>query len=477
MLNMGSITEENPKRLAASFRDPSGFLFRDDDRLFRQVNKIYKNDYDLLMSSGLYERLTKKGWLITHREVENSPTNSEKIYKIIEPYELRFISYPYEWCFSQLKDAALLTLNIQKEAIKSGLCLKDASAYNIQFQNGKPVLIDTLSFSRYIEGQPWFAYRQFCMHFLAPLALMRHKDIRLGRLSMLYIDGIPLDLTNRLLPAKAKFIPGLLAHIYLHAHSQKRYSRSARVMRVKVSKTGMIGLIESLEKAVQKLAWNPRGTDWIDYYRNTNYEEPAFNLKKQIVRELVEKLKPGIIWDFGANTGVFSRLVQEVHGLHDCMVISSDSDPGAVEVNYLECKRQGAKQVYPLIIDLTNPSPAIGWNNNERQSFYQRGPVDLIIALALIHHLVISNNVPLDDIARLFATLGKNLIVEFVPKEDSQVQQLLASREDIYDNYTLPGFFDAFTRFFKLERQIPIQGTARIIFLFSSKTGVGDHNA
>jgi ribosomal protein L11 methylase PrmA len=208
-----------------------------------------------------------------------------------------------------------------------------------------------------------------------------------------------------------------------------------------------------------------------------HYENASFDHKKEIVRDLIERLNPEVIWDFGANTGVFSRLVQEIQGLSCSTIISSDIDPGAVELNYLECKKQGIKNVYPLILDMTNPSPAIGWNNSERKSFYQRGPADVIVALALIHHLAISNNVPLEDIARFFASLCKNLVIEFVPKEDSQVKQLLASREDIFSEYSMQGFCAAFAKFFTLEKQIAIQGTVRTIFLFSNRTEAGDRNA
>jgi hypothetical protein len=462
--------ERRSNRQPASFRDPSGFLFSHRGRLFRQVNHSYKADYDRLMASGLYKKLRNKGWLIPHDEIESWPDNNSHCYKIIEPRRLPFISYPYEWCFSQLKDAALLTLNIQKESIGHGLVMKDASAYNIQFDKGRPVLIDTLSFSRYAEGEPWNAYRQFCMHFLAPLVLMSRKDVRLGRLSMLYMDGIPLDLANQLLSLKVKLKPGIFAHICLHARLQRRNSDLRPSLSGRISKNGMMGLLDSLEKTIMKLCWNPVRSQWANYYQATNYRESAFIEKMQIVRELAGELNPVTIWDFGANTGVFSRAVLENPKLNDCMVVSSDIDPGAVEINYLECKKQKSERIYPLLIDLTNPSSSIGWGNAERQSFYQRGPVDLILALAFIHHIVISNNVPLEDVARLCSNLCKYLIIEFVPKQDSQVKKILASRMDVFHDYTLDGFCTAFNRHFNLERKVAISGTDRTIFLFSNKT-------
>ncbi|MEI7526409.1 MAG: hypothetical protein WCJ95_18825, partial [Mariniphaga sp.] len=186
--------------LSSSFRDPSGFLFYEEGKLLRQVNGCYKEDYDLLMGSGLYTRLVEKNLLIPHQELTGHQGLNGSTYKVIEPEKVGFISYPYEWSFSQLKDAAFATLEIQKIALQYGMTLKDATAYNVQFHKGRPVFIDTLSFEIYQEGKPWQAYKQFCQHFLAPLALMGYTDIRLNQLLKLYIDGIPLDLTSRLLP-------------------------------------------------------------------------------------------------------------------------------------------------------------------------------------------------------------------------------------------------------------------------------------
>ncbi|WP_298002565.1 hypothetical protein [Anaerolinea sp.] len=230
----------------ASFRDPSGFVFRRGGRLYRQVNSIYAREYDHLMRSGLYQRLIDRGWLIPHQEVNEDPLDPSTCYRVIEPEAIPFISYPYEWCFSQLKDAALLTLAIQKEALQAGMILKDASAYNIQFHRGKPILMDTLSFALYEESAPWVAYRQFCQHFLAPLALMSRVDLRFGRLSTLYMDGIPLDFASRLLPFSTRFDFGLVSHLHLHAQAQQAVSRavekpSTPPSPLRMSKMGLIG--------------------------------------------------------------------------------------------------------------------------------------------------------------------------------------------------------------------------------------------
>ena len=263
------------QRIPGSFRDPSGFLFRRDGCLYRQVNRFYLADYDRLMGSGLYEALASAGLLIPHEEADESLAVTDEACKVIRPEEVPFVSYPYEWSFSQLKDAALLTLEVQKKAMDFGMSLKDCSAYNAQFLRGRPVFIDTLSFEEYREGSPWVAYRQFCQHFLAPLALMSRTDVRLSQLLRVHVDGVPLDLASRLLDFRSRFRFSLYVHIHLHARSQKRYEGVAVDVsgRRKVSRLSLMGLIDSLEGAVRKLDWRPEGTEWGEYYTFTNYTE------------------------------------------------------------------------------------------------------------------------------------------------------------------------------------------------------------
>lgn len=452
------------QRLHASFRDPSGFLFTRDGTLYRQVNQAYRAHYDLLMGSGLYERLVKAGQLIAHREVDVPPQQPAPAYRVIEPERVAFISYPYEWSFGQLKDAALTTLSIAKKALDAGMALKDASAYNIQFHQGRPVLIDTLSFEAYREGSPWVAYRQFCQHFLAPLALMAHRDVRLSQLLRVYIDGVPLDLASALLPWRTRLNAGIAAHLHLHASAQKRYAgesvaRSAgqRTM----SKLSLVGLIESLQSTVRGLKWQPEGTEWGDYYDSTNYTRAAFDDKVNVVAGWSARIHPETVWDLGANTGVFSRAAAQAGG----MAVAWDIDPAAVEKNYRQVRRDKETNLLPLVIDLTNPSPAIGWNNAERDTLAARGPAGLLLALALIHHLAIANNVPLEEVAAFFSRLSRWLVIEFVPKSDSQVQRLLASREDIFPNYNEAGFEAAFGQFFAIREKRPVEGSQRTLYL------------
>jgi len=452
----------NHGQLSASFRDPSGFLFSVNGVLYRQVNRKYENEYVRLMESGLYEKLVKAGVLIPHSEADEAAAESDVSYKVIQPERVPFISYPYEWSFGQLKEAALTTLSIQKRALKLGMSLKDASAYNIQFVRGKATLIDTLSFEIYKEGQPWVAYRQFCQHFLAPLALMALKDVRLNQLLRVYIDGVPLDLASELLPWNTRFNFGLLTHIHLHAGAQKKYAgEEVKSRGGSMSLQAMTGLIESLVSTIKKLEWKPGGTEWGNYYDITNYSDAAFEHKKKLVGEWTKRLQPNLAWDLGANNGVFSRVVSE----SGTPVISFDIDPTAVEQNYRQVKTEKNERLLPLLLDLTNPSPSIGWANRERDSFGERGPADLALALAVIHHLAISNNVPLPQLADFFAETARWLVIEFVPKSDSQVKKLLASREDIFPTYTREGFEAAFRDRFEIHEAVDVNESERTLYL------------
>ena len=456
-------------RVSASFRDPSGFLFTRAGTLYRQVNQYYQADYDLLMKSGLYAALVKAGLLVRHSEAAVEARQPALAYKVIQPELVQFISYPYEWSFSQYKDAALATLAIQKRALEAGMSLKDASAYNIQFHRGKPVLIDTLSFEILREGEPWVAYRQFCQHFLAPLALMALKDIRLSQLMRVYIDGVPLDLASQLLPGKTRFNFGLGVHIHQHAAAQKRYAgkevKLETATNPRFNKMAMLGLVDSLEGVVKGLTWKPAGTEWAEYYDATNYSDAAFEHKRELVGKFVERVQPKNVWDMGANNGVFSR----VAGDKGIFTLSWDIDPAAVEQNYRFVKEKKEENILPLAVDLTNPSPALGWNNQERQSLEQRGPADMVLALAVIHHLAISNNVPLPQLADYFAGLGSWLVIEFVPKSDSQVQRLLASRKDIFTDYNQATFEAVFSENFTIHESEAIRGSERRLYLMEKR--------
>ncbi len=448
-------------REPGSYRDPSGFIFRRDGVLYRQVNARFADDWATLESSGLASELISNGLLLPHELASLELAPEPGAVAVIAPEEIGFISYPYEWAFSQLKDAALLTLEAQQMADAHGMTLRDASAYNVQFRNGRPILIDSLSFERQADGEPWKPYRQFCENFLAPLALMAHRDGRLGILLRDFIDGIPLDLAAELLPRRTRWSPGLAAHIHLHARAQRRHARSggAPARTVSMSDNRRRALLDHLRRTVEGLHLTAAGTQWAEYADQTSYSPAGTAAKETTVGRMLAAVGGRRAWDVGANTGRYSAIAAET-GYN---VLAIDGDWAAVERHYLALRQAGETRILPLLGDIADPSPAIGWANRERASLLERADADVIVALALVHHLAIGRNVPLSMLSDLLARLAPNLVIEWVPKEDPMVQRLLAAREDVFPGYSLDGFRAAFAGQFEILEEAAITDSQRIL--------------
>lgn len=451
--------------ISSSFRDPSGKVFSHKTDVYRLITYDYKNHYDHLINSGLYNQLVKLEYLIPHEEIKVTKENND-IYKIIKPQKIPFISYPYEWTFSQLKDAALLTLAIQKQALKYSMSLKDASSFNIQFFEGKPILIDTLSFEKYRKDKPWVAYGQFCRHFLSPLSLMAYRDVRLVRMLRIYLDGIPIEFTSKLLPLRSYLNFPILVHIHLHARSSQYYSdKPESGKKVKLSQMALQGLIDSLNSCLNGLKWEPKKTEWVNYYSFYNYSFTALRHKENIFKHFLKITDVKEIWDVGSNTGHFSKIAASL-GIR---TIAFDSDQAAVEKLYLDCKDKGRKLILPLFIDITNPSPDIGWDSSERLSIISRGPTTLVSLLALIHHLSIGQNIPFENLVNFFQKICQWLIIEFIPKDDSQIKKMLTNRRDIFNQYDQFHFEKIFSEKFLLCKKTKIKDSLRVMYLFKNK--------
>jgi hypothetical protein len=458
-----------------SFRDPAGSVFLREGVLYRQVNHVYQADYEALMGSGLYAALTEQGLLVRHQEVPDTEPLDGEALVVLRPDRVGFVSYPYEWCFSQLRDAGLVTLEAQRVALAHSMSLRDASAYNVQFLGGRPVLIDTLSFERLREGEPWVAYRQFCQHFLAPLALLAYRDLRLGRLSGLYIDGVPLDLAASLLPWRTRLRPSLFLHLHAHARSSvlaRKHRARAREPRAKTrhgagrfSAKALQGLVESLQRAVRGLGWRGGASEWSEYYAGDSYTDIAMAHKEELVAGFLEEAAPSSVWDLGANVGRFSRLASR----RGIPTLAFDADPHTVELAYRQMRSEQEPHLLPLVLDLTNPSPAIGWSHRERASLVERGPAGLVMALALVHHLAIGNNLPLQRVAAFFRELAEWAIVEFIPKTDPKVELLLADREDVFSSYNQEQFERACSAHFTIEEREPINESERSLYLLRAR--------
>ncbi len=428
----------------ASFRDPDGGVVWIDGILHRRVAPSFQEDFDAYRAQ-LHDDLAAAGHVVDFKDVGPG---------LVQPQVIPFVSYPYEWSPGQLRDAALLTLDLAERAYESGLELKDASAYNVTFRSdGSPVFLDHTSFERRRHQGPWPAYGQFCRHFLAPLALASH-DVRLMALTRVHLDGVPLGLAAKLLPRRLRLRPGLQMHIVQHARSQARHPGGDPGKQRAVGKNQYLGLLDSLRSAVKRLTWKPAGT-WTDYDGDNTYTDQATERKEQIIRAWAKDAQS--VWDLGANTGRYARAAAAVgRG----PVIAFDLDPGAIE------RLHGQGGLHGVVMDLTNPSPGQGWGHTERDSLAARGPCHTAMALALVHHLAIGNNVPLTKVAAWMATFCDHAIVEWVPKTDPQVERMLASRRDVFADYTQEGFVTAFEQHFEVVAAEPVPDCERVLYHF-----------
>ncbi len=448
----------------SSYRDPSGFVFEKEGILYRQINTIYKEDYEQLISSRLYDKLTAQGLLVPHKTIRENLTGSADHYITLQPEKVPLISYAYEWSFDMLKDAALLTLQIQKEAMAHNMSLKDATPYNIQWYKGKLIFIDTLSFENYREEMPWIAYRQFCESFLSPLLLMHYNKRSLHELSLAWPEGIPLGVTHSLLPLKSRFDFHTYLHIHLHASVSAKKKQEQK--NIRFSRKKMLDLVSSLETLVQKLKAPPANTAWSHYYEEAAQRNDYLETKKQIIRQWITETKPPqTAADLGGNDGEFAKLLAE----QGIPVIATDFDPSCINHLYQYIKTSGTALLQPLIIDLSHPSPSIGVNNTERSSFISRLSTDLCLALALIHHLAIGKNIPFSHIAFFLQSVTTKLIIEFVPKNDPKVRQMLSVKRDIYNHYTQSAFETSFRQYFNIQQQKEIAGSGRTLYCMIKK--------
>jgi hypothetical protein len=421
------------------------------------------------MESGLYKQLTDNKQLIPHQELADNLTNSPEWYTTLLPEPVSYISYPYEWCFEQLRDAALLTLSVLRTALQYGMILKDATPYNIQFHQGQPVFIDTLSFDKYDAQQPWIAYRQFCQCFLFPLYLEHYLKTDIQKILSTYIDGIPVDFVAKLLPLKSRLSLGVWLHVYLQ-HTTTSHVKAGNIkagkQAVQFNKKKLLDVISHLANIIGHF---PEGksytTAWSNYYEDTILSKSYLQEKETIIREYCNNSAARSVLDLGANDGYFSKLFAG----YNMQVIATDADSRCISRLYQEVKKNNIPNLLPLIVDVANPSPAIGFHNQERAAFHDRIKTDLVAALALVHHLVIGKNISLPALAAYFNGIAPELIIEFVPKEDEKVQQMLSTRPDTFVDYDQAHFEVDFSAYFNIIAHTPVPGTNRILYRMKRK--------
>ena len=461
-------------RIEGSFRDPSGQVFSKDGEIYRSVFLTGVGDFEAVRAAGIYRHLIDAGLLTPYEEArERNFAPADTVYCLHHP-RLPFVSYPWEWSFSMLKDAALLHLDIMEELVPRGFWLRDASAFNVQYDGERLRLIDTLSIGRRVPNSPWVAYRQFCAHFLAPLAVAAYRDIRTLGLWRNHIDGYPLDLAVGMLSAWRRHMPRLFLHLTLHARFQKRSDRKEdlgkdlAVRTPTVSDSGLVAIVRSLRHLITGIRWRRSSRIWETYEHIRTYDTNDVTAKSGYVDAVVRRLKPKVVWDLGANVGEFSKIA----AVGGAFVVSIEGDPACVEQLYQRVfHAKEMNHVLPLPMDLANPTPGLGWDGCERLGLKDRGPADLLLSLALIHHLVFSGCIPLVEIAKWLSSLTKYALVEFVPPADPMVRKLMKNRGKNHLPYDLNTFLSSFNRFFQAEDQKTLNN-GRILYLFARKKNV-----
>jgi ribosomal protein L11 methylase PrmA len=456
-------------RHPSSYRDPSGHIFEQEGIIYRQINASYADDYLHLKSSGLLAKLRSNKQIIDHEEVQAVEGADPSAWLVIKPQRIPTISYPSEWSFDALKDAALLHLDIMELSLSHNMILKDASPYNVQFVKGRAIFIDTLSFERYNQALPWIAYRQFCECFLYPLLLESYKKFYINQVYDSFPDGISAGQTANLLPFRTHLSLGCWLHVFLPASVAKSTHKGSRA--IAFSKKKMINLVSHLQTLISVLKSNDKSAAaWNTYYSETILSDAYLENKRAIFTQLTSDLKISAAIDIGCNDGYFSNLLCR----NGVSVVAIDNDAPSVNRLFLHAKKESLN-ILPLVVDISNPTPAIGFQNLERSSFLQRLNCELIVALALVHHLVIGKNIPLGMLVSFFYKYTKWLLIEFVPKDDPKVTAMLATREDVFVDYNQENFESTIAVYFALINKQAVPGTIRTIYLYKkSENTSGD---
>ncbi|HTE25344.1 methyltransferase domain-containing protein [Flavitalea sp.] len=450
----------NTNRHPSSYRDPSGHIFEQDGIIYRQINKSYAEDYSQLKNSGLLAKLIAKKQMVKHEEMNAIAGANDSAWMVIKPEKIKAISYPSEWSFDALKAAALLHLDIMETALAHDMILKDASPYNVQFVSGQAIFIDTLSFQRYNQDLPWIAYRQFCECFLFPLLLENYKRFYINQVYQSFPDGITAAETATLLPFRSRLSLGCWLHVFLPASVAK--TKHTVRGEIRFSKKKMINLVSHLRALILGLKSNDKSpAAWNTYYAETILSENYLASKRTIFTQLTGDLQISVAIDIGSNDGFFSNLLSS----KGAIVIAIDNDAPSINRLFLLSKKESLN-ILSLVVDITAPTPATGFRNLERSSFLQRLDCDLILALALVHHLVIGKNIPLSMLASFFSEYTKWLLIEFVPKDDPKVTAMLANREDVFPDYNHENFESTLAVYFDLINKQTIPGTTRTMYLY-----------
>jgi SAM-dependent methyltransferase len=455
-----------------SFRDPESRVFYAGDEVYRALSPDGLSDFEAVRATGLLddERVVR-----TEAAEDTAALRGLLVHEpaaVLRHERIPFVSYPYEWTFSMLKDAALLQLDLLLSALGHDLVLKDATPYNVQFKGAKPVFVDVGSFERMREGEPWVGYRQFCMLYLYPLLLQAVKDVPFQPWLRGSIDGISPTQVRGLMSFRDRFRKGVFTNVFLHAKLEARYADRPNQVKQEVKrvfkKELFVANVRKMRKLVERLEWNPPQGVWTAYGERNSYTDDDARRKDDFVREVATSRTWKLVWDIGANTGRYSRIAAE--GAKT--VVAVDADQGPVELLYRDLRQEANEQILTLTMNLADPSPGLGWRGLERRSMPDRGKPDLVLALALIHHVAISANVPVKEFVDWLASLGTALVIEFPTREDPMVKKLLAPKRDgLHPDYEL-GFFErTLSEAFDVERSERLESGTRVLYFARPKRG------
>ncbi len=459
-----------------SFRDRHGRVFYVDDQVYRGLSAKALADWESLAHSDFFERSMVRGDIVATQRVDPKQVPSVSTHAgtwagFLRHATVPFVSYPYEWSFSMLQDAAQLHLRLLAEALEEDFILKDASAYNVQWLGAAPVFIDIPSFEHRAPGHPWAGYRQFCQLFLYPLMLQAYKDISFRPWLRGQIDGVEPHTMAGLFTGRFRFKPGVLTHVTLQAKLQAKASDTQRNVKSDLERAGfnkaMIQAnVKRLRRLVERLTWRRSRSEWSHYTELDHYSDADKNAKADFVHRAAATRHWALVWDIGANTGAFSRIAAD----HADYVVAMDADELAVERMFISLREQNDSRILPLVVNLADTSPDLGWRGMERKSLTKRQSPQLTLCLALIHHIVIGANIPLPEFVDWLAELKSALIIEFISKQDPMVQQLLRNKDDVYEDYDETIFKESLTRAYTITDEQTLGNGNRILYFAQPKS-------
>ena len=457
----------HPAAEPGSFRDPDSRVFRDGDDVLRALSVSGLQDWEQLSGTRFFTAKQDAGKIVRTERLEATAPNALEDFAAaatLRHERIPFVSYPYEWTFSMLRDAALLELELLRAALAEDMILKDASPYNVQWQGSRPVFIDVGSFERIGEGEPWAGYRQFCTLFLYPLMVQAYAGLPFQPWLRGSLEGIEPAEARAILRGRRRFRRGVLTHVVLHARLESR--EGDRDTRSEVKRAGFRKeMIEAnatgLEKLVRRLDWGAGETAWSGYGERAHYETDELERKDRFVAEACASRKPELVWDLGCNDGRYSRIAAE----HGAYVVAVDGDHASVDALHRNLRSEGDERILPLVMDLADPSPARGWRGVERTRLEDRGRPGVILCLALVHHLSIAANVPLAEVVDWLASLGGVLVVEFAGRDDAMVQRLLSrKKDDAHPDYDAENFERLLAKRFEISRREPLASGLRTLY-------------